>query len=105
MTSEQFLEMIMTHTLMMNCRFWKQHSDMLLGCIVAVHNQYADSVLWERDPKEHRRHLASVLRMSGDDLFILVAMICGGIGHMRKLSPVIRETDWLRQQNDPTDEF
>jgi hypothetical protein len=78
---------------------------MLLGCIVAVHNQYADSVLWERDPKEHRRHLASVLRMSGDDLFILVAMICGGIGHMRKLSPVIRETDWLRQQNDPTDEF
>ena len=100
MSNEDIIALFMTTAGLYNCSYWRKHADVLLGVVIALTNTWADSVAWERSPVEHRRNMANVLRTCGDDFFFMVAMIEGGWAHMRKMSPLIRETDYLRQ-NDP----
>jgi hypothetical protein len=105
MGKEEILGLFANAAMLYNCNFYKQHSATLFSIILTVTNAYADSVAWERDPKEHRRTIADVLRTCGNELFFMVAMICGGWAHMRKVSGAIRERDYLLQHTKPDDFF
>lgn len=105
MSKEDILALFVNAAMLYNCTFFKQHSALLFGSVLAVTNAYADSVAWESDPVEHRRTIADVLRTCGDEMFFMVAMICGGWKHMRAVSGQIRESDWILQHTKPDDFF
>lgn len=100
MSNEDIMRLFSTAMLMYNCPFALRHQSLLFPAIVVVHNMYADSVAWEKSPLKHRRVMADAMRTCGDEIFNLVAHICGGYRHMRNLSGRIREADWLRQHNE-----
>lgn len=99
MTIDAILETFALATLLYNCNFFIQNRHMLLGVALSVTNMYADSANWERDPEPHRRAMADTLRCCGDEMLLMVAFLIGGWPHMRKLSPAIRERDWLMQHD------
>jgi hypothetical protein len=105
MPKEEILSIFIMAGCLYNCPFFRKHSMTLFPVIIAITNSYADSVAWERDPLAHRRTIADVLRTVGDDFFFMIAMICGGWSHMRKVSGQIREVDYLRQHTKPDDFF
>jgi hypothetical protein len=99
MSNDDILGLFATAAMMYGCPFWLRHQSVLFPCILLVHNMYCDSVAWEREPLEHRRVMADAMRTCGDEIFNMVALLCGGYHHMRRLSPRIREVDYLRQHN------
>jgi hypothetical protein len=103
MTKEKILEIFITAAMLYNCRFYRTHNDLLLGIVFTVTSAYADSVAWEKDPKQHRRVIADVLRTCGDEMFFMIAAITGGWQHMRLLSGEIRERDFVLQHTQPDD--
>jgi hypothetical protein len=82
-----------------NHPFYLKHQKVLFPVILQVTNQFADSVQFERSPLKHRRMIANVLSSCGDEVFFVVAMICGGWSHARKFSAAIRERDFARQHS------
>lgn len=99
MTSEDILETFILAALLYNCAFFVQHRAMLFPTVLTVTNQYCDSVAWERSPKKHRRTIADVMRICGDEMLFMVAMITGGWSLMRKVSPEIRDLDYIKQHD------
>lgn len=62
--------------------------------VISITNSYADSVAWEKSDSAGERAMADVLRFSGLEMYLLVAALCGGYGHMRKISPLLRRQTW-----------
>ena len=62
--------------------------------VIAITNCYADSVAWEKSEDARERAMADVLRFAAVEMYCLVAAICGGYTHMRRLSPFIRLQTW-----------
>lgn len=99
MSEEQILELWADTAMFYNSSFYVKYREMLFPTSLLVTNQYADSVAWERSSIHRRRTIADVLRICGDELYFMVAMICGGWKHARQLSPLIRERDWIMQHD------
>ena len=70
----------------------------LSGAIDAVSNAYADSVMWENVDSGWQHELSDILRSQGVDIVCLVAKLCGGYEHMRRVSPLIRELSFFDQR-------
>ena len=96
----QLMDVFWTAAMLYNCEFYVAHQKYLFPIVVHVTNAYADVVDWERDPLEHRRAIADVQRCCGNDFYFAVAMIIGGVKHLRKVSPLIRETSWILQHDE-----
>ena len=99
MSAEKILESYIIAAVLYNCPFFVQHRAHLFPTVLTVTNQYCDSVAWERSPLKHRRLIADVLRCCGDEMFFMIAMICGGWKHARDVSAKIRERDFLLQHD------
>ena len=74
--------------------FYMAHVNHLRPIVIAVTNCYADSVKWEGSDKPDEQLMADVLRLAGVEMYCVVAGICGGYAHMRKLSGQIRKHTW-----------
>lgn len=89
-----------------NHPFYVQHQAFLFPVIMMVLNEYADSVLFEKSPEPEKRAIADVIRCCGNNFFYAVALICGGIPNMRRISPLVRHLSWRLQHSDkPEDQF
>ncbi len=99
MNGEQIMAVFGQAALLYNHPFYRKWSHFLFPVILLVTNSYADSVAWEKSPLNRRRIMADVLRTCGDEMYYIIAMIKDGWGHMRTVSPVIRERDWLGQHD------
>lgn len=97
MAKDQIIGLFFKAAILYNTVFFKRHSTFLLPIVLQITNTYADSVAWERSPVAHRRAMADVMRMAGNEMYNMVALLCGGEQHMRELSPQIKEGDWLGQ--------
>jgi hypothetical protein len=99
MNADQILELFITAAFLYNCPFYRKHREYLFTTVMLVTNSFGDSVLWEKSPLSRRRIMADCLRTCGDEMYYMVALICGGWKHMRNVSPAIRERDWLGQHD------
>jgi len=74
--------------------FFLAHWSHLRPLIIIITNAYADSVAWEKSSEASERQMADILRFCGLEMCCLVAAICGGYEHMRKVSPTLRRHTW-----------
>lgn len=97
MSKEQMVSLFFKAALLYNSEFFIANRNILFPIVLQVTNTYQDSVAWEQSPKSHLRQMADVFRTCGNEMFVMVALLCGGEGHMRKMSMAIKERDWLGQ--------
>lgn len=100
MAKQEILGIFITAALLYNCPFYLANRHHLFPLVITVTNLYGDSVAWERSPMKHHRTMSDVLRCCGDEMLLMVAMICGGWAHMRGISPRIRDRDWCLQHDE-----
>lgn len=99
MSREQIISLFFKAAVFYNSRFFLQHRELFFPIVLQTTNTYADSVAWEKSPKEHLRSMGDVFRTCGNELYFMVALICGGYEHMRNMSMRIKERDWLGQHD------
>lgn len=99
MSKEQIISLFLKAAVFYNSPFFVEHRDLLFPIALQTTNTYADSVAWENSPKEHLRIMGDVFRTCGNEMYFMVALICGGEAHMRKMSQTIKERDWLGQHD------
>lgn len=99
MSKDQIISVFFTAAVLYNCGFYIRNRDLLSPIVLLVTNTYRDSVEWEMSSKGHLRAMADVFRTCGNEMFVMVALICGGEAHMRKMSMAIKERDWLGQHD------
>lgn len=99
MSKEQMISLFFKAAILYNSPFFVTNRDVLFPIILQVTNTYQDSVKWERSSKPHLRAMADVFRTCGNEMFVIVALLCGGEQHMRVMSQKIKERDWLGQHD------
>lgn len=105
MTSEAIMKVFATLMEMYNCTFYLKFQRLLHPTLFVIHNTYCDVLAFEKAPESEKRAIADVERCSGNRIYDVVAAICGGYDHMRKLSPVIRQRSWLLQHDPKAQQF
>lgn len=100
MSKEQMISIFFTAALLYNCDFYIANRQLLGPIVLQVTNTYQDSVAWERSSKKHLRQMADIFRTCGNEMYVMVALLCGGEQHMRKMSMAIKERDWLGQHDE-----
>lgn len=100
MSKEQMVSLFFNAALLYNSEFFIRNREILCPIVLQVTNTYQDSIAWEHASKPHLRAMADVFRTCGNEIFVMVALICGGEAHMRKMSMAIKERDWLGQHDD-----
>ena len=100
MTRDEIIQIFYNAAGFYNCAFFVKHRVLLFPIVVSVTNSYANSVSWERSPFARRRLMADVWRTCGDEMYDMVAMIVGGWQHVREMSPLIRDRDWIGQHDE-----
>jgi len=86
--------------LMMACLFYSHpfyqaNITMLQMPMLLATNWYADSVDWEKQPELWKRQWADLLRHSGNDVIMAVALIKGGWQGARELSRPLLATCYM----------
>jgi len=99
MSQDQIIEVFINAALLYNTPFFIRHRNLLFPIVLSITNTFANSVLWERSPLNRRRIMADVWRTCGDEMYDMVAMIVGGWNHVRTVSPLIRDRDWIGQHD------
>lgn len=100
MAKDQMVSLFFTAALLYNSTFYLQHRDVLAPIVLLVTNTYRDSIAWEQSSKPHLRKMGDVFRTCGNEMYVMVALICGGEAHMRKMSMAIKERDFVLQHDD-----
>jgi hypothetical protein len=99
MSKRQTIGLFFHAAILYNLPFYKQHQALLFPIILDITNLYSISVEWEVSPKQHLRTMADVFRTSGNRMYSMIALICGGPEHMMNISMRIHERDWLGQHD------
>lgn len=99
MSKEQMISLFLKAAVFYNSPFFVDHRELLFPVALLTTNTYADSVAWENSPKQHLRIMGDVFRTCGNEMYFMVALICGGEAHMRNMSQRIKERDWLGQHD------
>lgn len=100
MSKDQMIGLFFKAALLYNCSFFVANRDLLFPIVLQITNTYADSVAWERSPKEHLRKMSDVFRTCGDEMYVMVALIVGGEEHMRQMGRAIKERDFVLQHDE-----
>jgi hypothetical protein len=97
---EALLEVLAEAVELYSHPFFLAHWFHLRPVIITITNAYADSVAWEKSGDSAERQMADTLRFAGVEMYCMVAAICGGYGHMRKVSPVLRKQTWADNHDE-----
>lgn len=73
--------------------FFIANRQSLIGFILHATTRWMDGDEWEKSESEKRRIQSEVIRCGDIDLYIHVALLCGGWDHMRKCSREFRSYD------------
>ncbi len=93
-TPEKLLATFTLANCLYSTAFYRTYAPQLQPVVILVTNAYADSVSWESDPEEKKRHMADIRRHCGNEMVCIVAYICGGYEHMRSCSPKLWEDSY-----------
>lgn len=99
MSKDQMVGLFFQAALLYGSEFFVNNRDALLPIVLLVTNTYRDSIAWEHASTSHLRQMADIFRTCGNEMYVMVALICGGEEHMRTMSMKIKERDWLGQHD------
>lgn len=99
MSRDQMIDLFWHAALLYNSPFYKTNSQLLFPVVLTTTNNYSDSVAWEQASAKHLRAMGDVMRTCGNEIYKMVALICGGRGHMQQMGRLIMERDWLGQHD------
>lgn len=99
MSKDQMVSLFFNAAVLYGSEFYVQNRDALMPIVLLVTNTYRDSIAWEHAPESHLRQMADVFRTCGNEMYVMVALLCGGEEHMRTMSMKIKERDWLGQHD------
>ena len=99
-TPERLLEVFIQANALFTCAFYQAFAATLQPVVLLITNAYADSVAWEGAAVTARGAISDVIRCNGNEMFFIVAMLCGGWKHARSLSARIRERSWQLQHDE-----
>jgi len=99
MSKDQMVGLFFQAALLYGSTFFVQNREALLPIVLLVTNTYRDSIAWENSSMSHLRQMADVFRTCGNEMYVIVALLCGGEQHMRTMSMKIKERDWLGQHD------
>jgi hypothetical protein len=99
LSKAQIVSIFFCACVMYNTTFYRQNAEMLFPLILDVTNNYSISVEWERSPLAHRRQMADLMRMSGNRLYHMVALLCGGEHHALNMMKKLMDKDWVFQHD------
>lgn len=100
MSKDQIVSLFFTAALLYNSDFYTANRNLLCPIVLQVTNTYRDSIAWEHSPKLHLRKMGDVFRTCGNEMFVMVALVCGGEAHMREMSMAIKERDFVLQHDE-----
>jgi hypothetical protein len=80
--------------------YWLQNAGWLKVATLVVHNDYADSVIFEHSDDAGKKQLADSLRIAAIHLVLLVVYNELGYDAMRAISPKFRHALWKRHKNE-----
>lgn len=100
MAKEQMISLFFNAAVLYNSPFFVANRELLFPIVLQITDAYQNSVAWEHSPKWHLRQMADVWRTCGNTMFTMIALICGGEAHMRRMSMAINERDYLLQHDD-----
>jgi hypothetical protein len=80
--------------------YWIANFGWLRVATLVVHNDYADSVIFEHSDDEGKKQLADSLRIAAIHLVLLVVYNELGYDAMRAISPKFRHALWKRHKNE-----
>lgn len=99
LSKDQILSIFFRAALLYTCPFFVANREFLMPIILDITHSYAVSVGWERAPQPHLRAMADVLRTSGNRLYWMVALLCGGEQHALSMIRKLHDSDWTRQHD------
>lgn len=99
MSKRQMISLFWHAALLYNNNFYRANQALLFPLVLDITNSYTTSVEWEKSPIKHRRQIADLLRMAGNRMYSMVALICGGEAHSQNINQVLHEKDWLGQHD------
>ncbi len=88
-----FLSYSLFHTLACN-EFFQQHKASLLPVMLISSQAWADSESWKKRTDVLHRITSQVLKSAYQEVFLMVAALCGGIAHMQKISETYRDYNY-----------
>lgn len=98
-SSEKILSTFARAPVLFSHPFYLKHLPALRQVVLLINNMYADAALWEiatdtwkRDWADHNRHAAM-------EMVVVVAQICGGYDHGRRISQEQRAICWADHHN------
>lgn len=83
--------------------FYIQHREQLYPLLALSLSRYGTSVEWEVSKVDCEQKMADHLRSDGAMVIEYVALLCGGIEHMRLVSPLVWLDSW-RTHHKPSGE-
>lgn len=98
--AEHLLSVFMLACTVYSHSFYRKHVESLQSPVILATTIYADSVKWEKDPAAWKRQRADVMRHSGIDVVLAVAMICGGWEHLRAVSAPLQAACYIMHKKD-----
>ena len=99
-SAEQILKIPINALILYNHPFYLANRENLMPLVLSITNAYADSVQFEKAADPTQRSIADIIRCCGNEMFMMVALICGGWEHMRKVSPRIRVRSYQLQHDN-----
>lgn len=80
--------------------YWIQHAGWIRVALLIVHNDYSDSVIFEKTDDAGKKQLADSLRIAALHLVLLVVYNELGYDAMRQISPKFRYALWRRHKDE-----
>lgn len=80
--------------------FYTAHAHQLWPVVAGITNAFADSIAWSKDREKWKSDWADILRFSGNEIVLAVALIEGGFELMRQISPVVKELSWWNHHDE-----
>lgn len=77
--------------------FYCQHKELLFPIVLSVTAQYKLSTMWEEDESWPKQKMSDVLRMAGNQMYGMIALILGGYEHQNNMLAKIYLADWEGQ--------
>jgi hypothetical protein len=74
--------------------FYQKYREQLYPLLAVSLCRYATSVQWEGSTVEREKKVADHLRSDGAMLIEYTALLCGGLEHMRVISPLVWSDSW-----------
>lgn len=99
-THQQLLKTFAHAAEVFNHPFYLRYQPFLYPMVIAITNDYADSVAWEKNGNEWQMKVADGIRNTANNMIFTVVNLVRGYDAMREISQMVREDSYFRHHDN-----